>query len=393
MSTYASTDVNYGLRLRNEQLNPQNGPTVEATTLKLRADAKHQINHSLSAFFQLDHVQPLFNKVPNDGVTNAGGPAIVDPKGTEVNQFHLTYQLEDINFLLGRQSITHGEQRFIGDLGFRQNDQTYDGLRVQTRFAENVSIDYSYITQVNRIFGDDAGRTLSRADIRHNNLSGQRPAVQYGDHKIEGHILHSEFSYFEYISLSTTAIAVHNVDVAAFSNRSLHLKADFKRKHKRVRWFGSLAYAWQKKQQSQNKMGIDYWQTELGAKIGQWQISGRYEYFGENGDEAFITPLATLHKFQGWTDQFINTPRQGLIDQSLRLFWRKRPYSIDIRYHDFKSVKGSTTIGDELNADFVFKVKRKHELKLRYAVFNAGLKQTIRPNDIRKTFLMYSYNL
>ena len=40
-----------------------------------------------------------------------------------------------------------------------------------------------------------------------------------------------------------------------------------------------------------------------------------YQRLGGNGvDHAFRTPLATLHKWQGWTDKFLTTPPGGVTD-------------------------------------------------------------------------------
>ena len=57
---------------------------------------------------------------------------------------------------MGRQRINHGSQRFIGGVAYRQNEQTYDGLRFQTTMGA-VDLDYAYIHNINRIFGPDDG--------------------------------------------------------------------------------------------------------------------------------------------------------------------------------------------------------------------------------------------
>ena len=41
-------------------------------------------------------------------------------------------------------------------MAWRQNEQTFDALRVQS-VNDNASADYSYVTRVNRIFGPDGG--------------------------------------------------------------------------------------------------------------------------------------------------------------------------------------------------------------------------------------------
>ncbi len=50
--------------------------------------------------------------------------------------------------------------RFIGNVGFRQNEQTFDALRVGTTYLPDTDIGYTYLEEVHRIFGRDhaAGR-------------------------------------------------------------------------------------------------------------------------------------------------------------------------------------------------------------------------------------------
>ena len=41
---------------------------------------------------------------------------------------------------------------------------------------------------------------------------------------------------------------------------------------------------------------------------------GGIEYLEGNGTIGFSTPLATLHKFQGFADVFLTTPASGITD-------------------------------------------------------------------------------
>ena len=44
-------------------------------------------------------------------------------------------------------------------------------------------------------------------------------------------------------------------------------------------------------------------------------VIGGYELLGsDDGKVAFNTPLATKHKFNGWADKFLGTPKEGLED-------------------------------------------------------------------------------
>ncbi|MFK7731058.1 MAG: hypothetical protein AB8B48_05490, partial [Pseudomonadales bacterium] len=68
-----------------------------------------------------------------------------------------------------------------------------------------------------------------------------------------------------------------------------------------------------------------------------------------------------------------------------------RPWVIDLRYHRFDS--GGLRVGSELNLDLIFEPDRNHEFKIRFADFTAESDQSIRPGNVRKLFLMYSYKI
>ena len=61
----------------------------------------------------------------------------------------------------GRQRITLDDHRFIGNVGWRQNEQTFDSVRVTTNLIPDLKLDYSYIWEVQRIFGSKSSRSAS----------------------------------------------------------------------------------------------------------------------------------------------------------------------------------------------------------------------------------------
>jgi len=79
-------------------------------------------------------------------------PVVADPKGFDLNQAFVKYGNGDTTVTVGRQRINHGGQRILGGVAYRQNEQTYDALRIQGK-AGAIDLDYSYIHNVNRIFG------------------------------------------------------------------------------------------------------------------------------------------------------------------------------------------------------------------------------------------------
>src|SRR5690349_2374957 len=62
---------------------------------------------------------------------------------------------------------------------------------------------------------------------------------------------------------------------------------------------------------------LDYLFGELTATYKQFSFGYGLERMEGNGVKGFTTPLATLHKFNGWADKFLTTPANGLDDQYL----------------------------------------------------------------------------
>lgn len=379
--------INYAARVRSESVDVADNDG-RALTVKLRVNTQYALTKNLRLFGQIDHVESFLENKHSNGVVVADKAVIADPSGTEINQLNVQANLGNTSVVLGRQSISFGEERFIGQVSFRQNDQTYDGIRFNHEGASGFSLNYAFINKVNRIFGDDAGTRLSQEDSRFSTMDGRRPASQLGDHEIDGHLLHIEYRDWDYVNASSFAYLVHNSDASEFSNRTYGFNLDTQYKSGIIKWLGSLTAA---QQENTNDNWLSYYQWEFGAQLKKFRLSLRKERFGSQNGRAFQAPLGTLHKFQGWADQFLSTPAEGLVDDSLRLLWRKRPWVVDLRYHHFDS--GGQRIGSEVDLDLIFEPDRNHEFKIRFADFKAESGQTIRSGDVKKLFLMYSYKI
>ncbi len=81
---------------------------------------------------------------------------IADPENAELNQAYLQYSGFDTTVKVGRQRIIYDNAAFIGNVGWRQNEQTYDAVSLMNTSIPGLTLNYSYVDQVNRIFGEDA---------------------------------------------------------------------------------------------------------------------------------------------------------------------------------------------------------------------------------------------
>ena len=76
----------------------------------------------------------------------------------------------------------------MGGVAWRQNEQTYDGVRANWKLMDKLNLDLSYIYQVNRIFGPDDGANPAK-------LEGDNVFFRADYELVKGHKL-SGFGYW-----------------------------------------------------------------------------------------------------------------------------------------------------------------------------------------------------
>ncbi|MEO0872871.1 MAG: hypothetical protein AAFY19_13060, partial [Pseudomonadota bacterium] len=108
----------------------------------------------------------------------------------------------------------------------------------------------------------------------------------------------------------------------------------------------------------------DYYLVEGSVTVAGFTLRGQREVLGsDDGIQAFQTPLATAHKFNGYADLFLVTPATGLADTNVRLSKKFKldgvPSGINIQltYHEFESDFGDLDYGTEFDAVISFKIK------------------------------------
>ena len=120
----------------------------------------------------------------------------------------------------------------------------------------------------------------------------------------------------------------------------------------------------------------DYLMLEGGAVVSGFTGKVTYEVLGsDDGMYGFSTPLATLHKFNGWSDQFLATPAQGLEDLSFTVTGPLFGGKVLAAYHEFDADEATAEISDlgsELNLQYVTKFAEHFSLGVKYATYDAG---------------------
>ena len=292
----SDSSVKVNFRVRYEGVD-EDGPAdtadkdATALTLKSRLTLNTGTYKDLSLGLEVDNVTALVNNYNDLTLDYSGTDSVVaDPEITDVNQAYIKYNNNAFKATVGRQRILHNNQRFIGGVGWRQNEQTYDGVRVQFQANDALSFDYSYIHNANRIFADAKKGADLGGDFHFVNAAYKLNKK----HKVTTFAYVLDFDTAAAISTSTYGVLYKGKFSKVFVNASLATQSD--------------------NGDNPNSFDATYLNAEVGAKFGPVTVLGGYELLGSDNGVGFSTPFATLHKFQGWADKFLGTPGEGVKD-------------------------------------------------------------------------------
>lgn len=348
--------VNLDMRYRYETVD-QDGKDkdAKASTVKTRLTVKTGKAYDFAAVIEADHVATIgaddYNDASGNGLTQY--PVIADPTGFDLNQAYVKYTgFDNTTLSAGRQRIVHNNQRFLGGVAWRQNEQTYDGYRAVVNASDKVNVDYSYFYNVNRIFGPDSTK---------GDLGGDFHALNVKFAPAKGH----KIAAFAYLLDFDTA--------ASNSTDTYGIDYNFNTKVGKNKLGVRLSYA------TQNDAGdnsadytASYYVAELNGKVGGVGLAAGYEVMGsDDGNAAFKTPLATLHKFQGFADKFLGTPADGIEDMYFKVAGKAGPVALTAVYHDYTSNEGSRDLGSEINLVAGYKLNKQVGLLAKYASYDA----------------------
>jgi hypothetical protein len=312
---FGETKPIFDTRLRMENVD-QDGIAEDAHALTLRARLGFETGKAWNTSLLLEGeavvlIQDEYRPDPAVPV-NAAYPVVADPESYEINRFQLTNtSLPGTTLTLGRQRIALDDQRFVGPVGWRQNEQTFDAFRIVNRSVANLTLDATYLDRVNRVFADDS---------RQGDYKGDTLLLNAGYQTKIGKI--SAFSYLLDFEPIVTIPAGMNPVRDSTSTYGLRFAGE--KPVGKIKLAYAASYATQT-DYADNPLDfdLDYQFAEVTATFRQFGFGVGAEILGGNGlaglaGKGVTTPLATLHKFQGWADKFLTTPANGLSRSSTR---------------------------------------------------------------------------
>lgn len=346
----------YGdFRLRYETVE-QDNPVDDATALTLRSRLGYNTGkfNGFSATLEVEDSRIVAGQdeftVGPTGFNLGEYSVIADPETTEVDQMFIKYVNREFSATVGRQVFTLDGHRFVGHVGWRQDRQVFDAAKF-VYAKQGLTATYAYINQRERIFAEEAD--INSKDHILNVSYKTKPGVITG------------YAYLLEVDNDTD----NALDTYGASFKGATNAGDTKINY-------AIEYATQSAESGAADFDADYLLLEVGATFSGVSAALGYEVLGsDDGNFGFSTPLATLHKFNGWADQFLATPAQGLVDVYLRLGGKVAGGKWAFVYHDFSaddSTPGVDDLGDEINLLYARPINKTFSAGIKYAAYSAG---------------------
>ena len=356
MADIIGDGVVYGdFRLRFESVEQDNDlKDAEALTLRSRLGYSTGSFSGFSGLIEFEDSRVVGGVDDyNDGLgSRPEFSVIADPETTELDQLYLRYASQSLDSKLGRQIITYDNQRFVGHVGWRQDRQTFDGFRLNGSFTDGLDASYSFINKRNRIFAEE--RDVDSKDHLLN-LGFKTPAG-----RITG------YAYL---------LEEDNATKRSFDSYGIRFAGS--RPSGETTFHYVAEYASQDNSEAGNPdFEADYYNLSGGIAFSGITVTLGYEVLGsDDGNYGFSTPLATLHKFNGWADQFLTTPDEGLVDLSVTVGGKLWKGKWTLAYHDFEADEASAAVddlGDEFDVSYDLSFGEHFFGGVKYADYSAG---------------------
>ena len=373
---FGQSDGRYGqitldLNYRYEYADTENTPQkpANANTFRLRLGYLTPVFYGVQGFAEFETLYAAQDDY--NGVTY-GDPAyqvIADPADKhELNQLWLSFNgIPDTLVKGGRQRIKLDDDRFIGNVGWRQMEQTFDSVMVTNTSLANLTIKAGYI-----------GRVRTITSLTDN---------------METPFVNVNYNFGEYGNITSYGYWLHYIDDAKNFGKSSQSYG--------VRLLGSpkvndsvtLHYT------AEYSYQADYQNNPFGYAVDRYNIMGGVTVFGitakgameqldGNGVSAFQTPLGTNHAFQGWADRFLVTPGDGIRDVNFTLAGAVAATNLMFVYHNFKDDTGSIDYGDEYDFLITHKLGKHYALLAKYAFYDGdGNAPGALKNDTQKIWV------
>ncbi|MEM1223980.1 MAG: alginate export family protein [Verrucomicrobiota bacterium] len=268
--------------------------------------------------------------------------------GTDLNQAFIAYKNADFGSAkVGRQIYALDDQRFIGHVGWRQNIQTFDAATAAFTGVDNLTVNAFYFNAVERV------------NLDSNPLDSFGINVNY---KLAPEAVVTVFYY-----------DIENDDLIGFNNETLGIRFTGTAKIDDFAFKYLLSYATQDGVDTGEEG--DYFAGDISGSFSGFTLGAGFEIL----EAGFRTPLATVHKFNGFADALLPVTgfTNGLEDIYVYAGYKipvgeKKFIPVKVIYHWFdseESVAGQNG-GSELDFVASYAVNKYLSLVAKYGDYS-----------------------
>lgn len=346
-------------RLRYEDVS-QDGFSKDAQALTLRTRLGYETPawNGFRVLVEGENVTALSDGYNSTINGKTSRPTVPDPEATELNRAQISWTGAKAAAVVGRQRIILGNARFVGNVGFRQNEQTFDAARLDLKPAKGVTLTYIYLDRVHRVFGPDSPQGEWKSNSHLVQADAVLPAGQL-----------TGYAYLlDFPNAPTQSSATWGLRFAGAHPLEAGLTLTYEAEVARQTDYGN------------NPASFDLGYIDLGVGLKtktRWASVG-LERLDGNGARGFQTPLATLHAYQGWADVFLSTPANGVRDVNLRAGAVFKPafapkgLKVQLAAHDFTDADGGAGYGREADGLISTPLSPRLTLELKAAAFDGA---------------------
>jgi len=358
---YENVDQDKGTKVAAGKYKGQYPDTANANTARLRAGLLSPTFYGFQGYAEYEGnlaMQEDFNSTRN-GLAQFS--TVADPEKSELNQLWLSYAgIPDTLVKGGRQRIKLDDDRFIGNVGWRQMETTFDSVLITHNNQQlfGLTVNAGYIGNVQTFTATTENISAPILNVSYK-VGDVGTAIGYGywlDYTERENAEKSSATY----GLRFTNYQKPGDSFKLSDNYGLVYTAE---------WGYQQDYGHGKTAYDANRLNL-----MGGFTAYNFTVQGAMEQLdGKGVNRTFDTPLGTNHAFQGWADLFLVTPKDGIRDvfATVSSTFDRGEVVLTGVFHNFTDDTGQNQYGKEWDFQATKKFGKHYSLLAKYAYYSS----------------------
>ena len=334
--------ISFNIRWRFEYVDQEGKGIARGDPIRLRLGYLTPKFSGFQAFAEFEGNTPVFLNDYNSTRNNKTQyPVIADPAEAELNQGWLAYSgIPNTTIKGGRQKIIYNNHRFVGNVGWRQMEQTFDAASILNQSIGNSDLKLAFVWNVRTVTSKSVNVASPLLNLGYTfpdigKLTAYSYLLDYSDADNSGPFPFAFSTQTYGLRFNGIRPLTANFDVLYTAEYAYQANFRGNPKNYNANYFHFIGGF------RVNEVASFF--EDITPKIG-------WEYLGSDNGTALQTPLGTNHAFQGWADQFLVTPPGGIRDLYGDLSIRIHGVKLQAVYHQFDAAEGGETYGHEIDA-------------------------------------------